>query len=121
MDNWLILQNFYNRLTQIACDHVDAATGGAFFLLTTEKATALIKKMVSNQGWGDDRLQSRQHGMHTMKEMDMLAAKIELLLKKFEDQPQDKAQMQTLQSLDARMICEVCGNIEHSGNDCPKT
>ena len=29
--------------------------------------------------------------------------------------------MQTLQALDARMTCEVCGNTGHSGNDCPKT
>jgi hypothetical protein len=46
--------------------------------------------MVSNQGWSDDRLQSRQQGMHSVKEADMLAAKIDLLLKKFEGYPQDK-------------------------------
>jgi hypothetical protein len=112
MDNWLILQNFYNELTQIARDHVGAATGRAFFSLTTEKNTALIEKMVSNQGWSDDRLQPRQRGVHTVKETDMLATKIDLLLKKFEDKPQDKAQMQTLQALDARMTCEVCGNTQ---------
>ena len=32
MDDWLILQSFYNGLTQTACDYVDATTGGAFFL-----------------------------------------------------------------------------------------
>ena len=51
----------------------------------------------------------------------MLAMKINLLLKKFEDYSQDKAQMQTLQALEARMTCEVYGNVGHSGNDCPKT
>ena len=110
MDNWLILQNFYNRLTQIARDHVDDAAGGAFFSLTPERATSLIEKMVSNQDWSDDRLQSRQRGMHSVKKADMLAAKIDLLLNKFEGYPQDKAQMHTLQVLDARMTCEVCGN-----------
>jgi len=64
MDNWLILQNFYNRLTQTARDHVDAAAGGAFFSLTPERATSLVEKIVSNQGWSDDRLQLRQQGMH---------------------------------------------------------
>jgi len=39
---------------------VDAAAGGAFFSLTNERATSLIEKMVSNQGWSDDRLQPRQ-------------------------------------------------------------
>jgi len=121
MDNWLILQNFYNRLTQIARDHVDAAAGGAFFSLTIERATTLIERMVSNQGWSDDRLQPRQRDMHTIKETDMLTAKTDMLLKKFEDHSQDKAQMQTLQALEARITCEVCENTGHSGNDCPET
>jgi len=56
MDNWIILQNFYNGLTQISRDHVDAAAGGAFFSLIIERATILIEKIVSNQGWSDDRL-----------------------------------------------------------------
>ena len=62
--------------------------------------------MVSNKDWSDDRLQSSQRGMHSVKEADMLAAKIDLLLKKFAGYPQDKAQMETLQALDARMTCE---------------
>ena len=93
MDNWLILQNFYNGLTQSSRDHVDAATDGAFFSLTVDRATSLIEKMVSNQGWSNDRLQSRQRGMNSVKETDMLTMKIDLLLKKFEDYSHDKAQM----------------------------
>ena len=71
MDNWLILQNFYNGLTQSSRYHADAAAGGAFFSLTIERATALIEKMVSIQGWSDDRLQPRQRGMHFVKEADV--------------------------------------------------
>jgi hypothetical protein len=78
-------------LTQTTHDHVDAAASGAFFSLSPERATSLVEKMVSNQGWSDDRLQPCQRGMHSVKEADMLAAKIDLLLKKFEGQ--DKAQM----------------------------
>ena len=82
MDNWLILLNFDNGLTQSSRDHVDAATGGAFFSLTIERATTLIEKMVSNQGWSNDRLKPRQRGMHSVKEADMLTMKIDLLLNK---------------------------------------
>ena len=46
--------------------------------------------------------------MHSVKEADMLATKIDVL-KKFEGYPQHKAQMQTLKALDARMTCEVVG------------
>ena len=121
MDNWLNLQNFYNGLTQSSRDHVDATAGGAFFSLTIERATSLIEKMVSNQGWSDDRLQPRQRCMHSVKEADMLAMKIDLLLKKFEEYSKDKAQTQTLQTLETRMTCEVCRNVVHSGDNCPKT
>ena len=50
MDEWLVLQSFYNGLTPISRAHIDAAAGGAFLDLTISKANALVEKMVSNQG-----------------------------------------------------------------------
>jgi hypothetical protein len=68
MENWLVLQNFYNGLTPMSRGHIDAAAGGAFLSLTIDGATVLIDKMVSNQGWRDERLQNKQQkGMHTVK------------------------------------------------------
>jgi len=81
MENWLILQNFYDGLTATSRAHIDAATGGAFISLAVSGATTLIEKMVSNQGWSEDRLQTQEDGMHTMEETDMLAAKLDLLIK----------------------------------------
>ncbi len=63
MDDWLILQNFYNRLTKISRDHVDAAAGGGFFSKTVQGVVNLIEKMVSNMGWSEERLQTHQRGM----------------------------------------------------------
>ena len=54
MDGWLVLQSFYNGLTTTSRAHLDAAAGGAYLDLTIAKATALIKKMVSNQGWNEE-------------------------------------------------------------------
>jgi hypothetical protein len=48
MDEWLVLQSFYNGLTTTSKAHLDAATGGAYIDLTIAKATALIENMVSN-------------------------------------------------------------------------
>jgi hypothetical protein len=48
--------------------------------------------------------------MHTIKEMDMLAAKLDILLKKMDDRSQDKSPMHALQVLDAHMTCVVYGN-----------
>ena len=50
MDECLILQRFYNGLTTTSRAYLDAAAGGAYLDLTIAKATALIEKMVPNQG-----------------------------------------------------------------------
>jgi len=55
MEDWLVLQNFYEGLTAMSNGHVDATAGGAFLSLTINEATALIEKMVVNQSWGEGR------------------------------------------------------------------
>jgi hypothetical protein len=100
--------------------HIDAAAGGAFIFLTIDGATALIENMVSNQSWGEER--KTQKGMHTIKEADMLSAKMDLLMKRLEERAHEKKAMKgTVQAIDSQMTCEVCGNVGHSGNDCPET
>ena len=54
MDEWLILQSFYNGLTTTSQAHIDVAAGGAFLDMTIIKAKALVKKMFSNQGWSEE-------------------------------------------------------------------
>ena len=68
--------------------HVDAAARGAFLSLTITAATTIIEKMVANQSWGEERKQ--QKGMHTVKEADMLAAKMDLLLKRLDVRAHEK-------------------------------
>jgi len=69
MEEWLVLQSFYNRLMTTSRAHLDAAAGGACLDLTIAKAKALIEKMVSNHGWNEERSQPRtKGGMHTAKE-----------------------------------------------------
>ena len=82
------MQTFYHGLTNSARENLDAAAGGAFLSLTIVEATALIEKMVSNQGWSKECLQPRKKGggMHTVKEVDKLSAKMDLLMKRLDDQ-----------------------------------
>ncbi|WVZ52137.1 hypothetical protein U9M48_003225 [Paspalum notatum var. saurae] len=47
----------------------------------------------------------------------MLAAKMDMLLKKLEDNPETAP----VQALDTHMTCEVCGNMGHSRSSCPET
>jgi hypothetical protein len=112
MENWLILQNFYNGLTPISRGHIDATARGAFLSLMINGATALTKKMVSNQGWSEERLQSQQKGLHTVKETDMLATKLDLLMKRLDKHATEKEAMYgTVQALDSHMTCEVFGTL----------
>jgi len=48
MEDWLVLQNFYEGFMPMSKGHIDAAAGGAFLSLAIENATALIEKMVAN-------------------------------------------------------------------------
>lgn len=50
IEEWLIIQGFYNGLTGLACSHLDAAAGGAFLQHNVKDAKELIEKMVTNQG-----------------------------------------------------------------------
>ena len=56
--------------------------------------------------------------MHQLKEIDMLSAKIDLLMKKLEDRANEKQEVMHIH--DSHMTCEECGNTGHSGNNCLK-
>ena len=100
---------------------MDAAAVGAFLSLTIPATTALVEKMSSNQVWNEECVQphKRGGGMHQLKEVDMLSAKMDLLMKKLEDRANEKQEVMHI--YDSRMTCEVYGNTEHLGNNCPKT
>jgi hypothetical protein len=59
---------------------------------------------------------------HTVKEVNMLHAKMDLLMKRMGTLTSEKAAMAiTTQAMDARMTCEVSGDTRHPGNYCPAT
>jgi uncharacterized coiled-coil protein SlyX len=117
MQGWFLIQIFYNGLKRTAREHLDAAAGGASFSLQVPATKELIEKMVANQGWDGDHLQPRTRGVHQVDGIDMIAAKIDLLMKKLEA----LTNMETAKIMDAHMTCEVCGNVGHSSNDCLET
>jgi hypothetical protein len=99
---------------------MDAATGGAFLSLTIDQATALMEKMASNQGWNEERTQTRKRGggMHQLKEVDMLSAKMDLLVKRLDERADEKKEVMHIH--DSTMTCEECGDTGHSGSNCPE-
>jgi hypothetical protein len=56
--------------------------------------------------------------MHQLKEVDMMPTKMDLLMKKLEDWAIEKKEVIYIN--DSRMTCEECGNIGHSGSNCPE-
>jgi hypothetical protein len=117
MQGWFLIQTFYHGLKCTSHEHLDAAAGGAFFSLQVPAAKALIEKMVANQGWDGDRLQPCTRGVHQVDKIDMIAAKMDLLMKKLEA----STNMETAKIMDAHMTCEVCGKVGHSDNNCLET
>jgi hypothetical protein len=104
--------------------HLDVAAGGAFLQHNVKVAKDLIEKMVVNQGWIEEHLQPKKRGMHTVHEVDMLSAKMDLLMKMEEGYKKEQEAIQlhaTTRDVEADPWCEVCGGDDHSGNNCPKT
>jgi hypothetical protein len=120
MENWLFMQIFYHGLTNSTRETMDAAAGGAFLSLTIAQATALMKKMASNQGWNKERTQTHKRGggMHQLKEVDMLSVKMDQLMKRLDERVGEKNEVMHIH--DSRMTCEECGETGHSGSSCPK-
>ena len=54
--------------------------------------------------------------MHQIESVNMLAAKMDLLMKKLES-----LHMEANQVSESRMTCETCGETGHSGMSCPLT
>ena len=58
--------------------------------------------------------------MHSLKEADMIVAKMDVLAKNVEQYERMSTQ-EAVQSLDSHMTCEACGEFGHSGSHCPET
>jgi hypothetical protein len=98
---------------------MDAAAGGAFLSLTLTQATTLMEKMVSNQAWNEEHQpRMKERGIHKLKEVDMLSAKMDLLMKRLEGKAPEKKEV--MQLFESRMTCEDCENSGHSGSQFPQ-
>ena len=80
----------------------------------SKREKTLIDKIASNQSWKGKRQPARPRGVHQIDSVDMLAAKMDLLMKKLESLHQEINQVS-----ESRMTCETCGETGHSGNSCP--
>jgi hypothetical protein len=104
---------FYHGLITSAYENIDVAAGGSFLSLTIYKATTLVEKIASNQGWNEEHTQPcKRGGMHQVKEVDMLSTKMDLLMKKLDERDQQKKKVMHIH--DSCMTCEECGGTGHT-------
>ena len=61
-----------------------------------------------------------KHKTASVKETGLLAAKVDLRIKRLDDHA-TKLTKGTVQTMGSHMKCEVCGDVGHLGNNCPKT
>jgi hypothetical protein len=66
--------------------------------------------MASNQSWDEEHIQTHTRKVHQLEEVDMLTAKIDLLMKKLENSGLDH-----LKKVDAHVTCEECEETCHMG------
>jgi hypothetical protein len=114
MEEWFIIQSFYHGLVGSAREHIDAVVGGSFFALSIEEARKLVENMASNQSCDEECTQAHSHIVQQLEEVDILAAKIDLLMRKLENLSLDHLKM-----VDARVTCEECEEMGHTGINCP--
>jgi hypothetical protein len=114
MEEWFIIQSFYHGLIRSAQEHIYATAGASFFTLSIDKAHKLVEKMASTQSRDEERTQTCTCKVHQLEEVDMLTAKIDLLMKKLKNPGLDHLKM-----VDARVRCEECGEMDHMGINCP--
>jgi hypothetical protein len=93
-----------------AQEHIDTTAGGSFFALSIEEVHKLVKKMASNQSWDEEHTKIHTRMVHQFEELDMLTAKIDLLMKKLKNTGLDHLKM-----VDARVMCEECRETGHMG------
>ena len=68
---------------------MDAAAGGAFLSLDVAGARMLIDKVASNESWKEDRQPAHAKEIHEIDKVNVLAAKMDLLMKKLESPHQE--------------------------------
>ncbi|XP_063948053.1 uncharacterized protein LOC135152152 [Daucus carota subsp. sativus] len=109
--DWLLIQTFYNGLTQEFRIFIDAASGGSVMAKSTEEARTLLDEMASNDNYPySDRNQSKKGGKYEVDSITMLNTTMQAVVKKIEQ-------------LDAKIAptvasCEICGVQGHNQHAC---
>ena len=106
LQKWMVVQTFYNRVTQSVRLMIDAAVGGTLMSKTEEEAYNLIEEMVlNNYRWSNERGQpKRVRGKYDIDALTLLTAKMDAMTQKL-----DKLNVHAVNSCASFPLCDRCG------------
>jgi len=110
----MIIQAFYNGVTQPVQSTIDAAAGGTLINKTVDEAYNLIEEMtLNNFQWSTKQGQpKRVGGKLEVDRLTLLSAKVDAMTQRF-----DRMNVNDVNS-SAPSPCEICSSIEHVTLNC---
>lgn len=105
--DWLIVQTFYNGVSEQFKSTIDAAAGGAIMNKLPTQATQLLEEMAANNyNWSNERNVSKKAaGIYGVDNYSLLASKVDAIAKSLEHA--------NLNIAHVAMVCELCGGGHH--------
>jgi len=110
----MIIQTFYNGVTQPVQSTIDAAVGGTLMSKTEDEAYNLIKDMaLNNFQWSTEKGQpKRVGGKLEVDALTLLSAKVDVMTQRLE-----RMNVNAVNS-SAPPPCEICGSVDHLTLSC---
>ena len=114
LQRWMIIQAFYNGVTQSVRSTIDAAARGTLMNKTEDEAYNLIEEMsLNNFQWSTEQGQpKRVGGKHEVDVFTLLSAKVDAMTQRL-----DRMNVNAMNS-SAPSPCEIYGSIEHVTLNC---
>jgi len=114
LQRWMIIQAFYNGVTQSVRSTIDAAAGGTLMIKIEYEAYILIKEMaLNNFQWSTERGQpKRVGGKLEVDALTLLFAKVDATTQRL-----DGMNINAVNS-SAPSPCEIYGSVEHVTLNC---
>ena len=115
LQKWMVVQTFYNRVTQPVRSMIDAAARGTLMSKTEEEAYNLIEEMaLNNYQWSNEQGQpKRVGGKYEIFSLTLLTAKMDAMTQKL-----DKLNVHIVNSCTPSPLCDRCGTVEHVTKNC---
>jgi len=111
----MVVQTFYNGVTQPVRSMIDAAAGGTLMSKTEDEAYNLFDKMVlNNYQWSSEHGQpKRVGGKYNVDALTLLTAKMDATTRKL-----DKLHVNAVNSCAPSPSCDRCGSLDHVTENC---